>query len=132
MNIQTIREFQTRNFRVVVEAVEDPYVDVSWDETGETQAKLASGEWQYFGVQATVFHRHLGEISRDFLGGCIYADPAEFQDHRQCGAQTRALRAQGSAAICGSYFSDMVRTVCREARQALLAARSVRVREVPA
>jgi hypothetical protein len=125
---ETIREFRTRNFSVIVEALPDDDTDLSWDDTGEVLAKFESGEYVAFCVRARVVHKHLGELAEDYLGGCIYANPAEFEDHRQCAAATRELRAKGSSAVCGSYFADMVRTVCTEARAALRAAQSVYVR----
>ena len=41
MNI--IREFETQNFRVIVEALEDNDVDLSFDETGEVLRDLQDG-----------------------------------------------------------------------------------------
>jgi hypothetical protein len=114
--IQTIREFRTRNFVITVTAVTDDDVDVSFDETGEIARKLQSGELMAFGVEVTAHHKEFGDVAEESLWGCIYESPDEFQDHRACGRRTRELRAQGSKAVCGSYFSDMVRTVCTEAR----------------
>ena len=125
----TIREFRTRHFRVTVEALPDDYTDLSWDDTGEVRAKLESGELQAFCVRARVTHDALGTLAEDYLGDCIYSDPSEFMDHRECAAYTRKLHAEGSSAICGSYFSDMVSQVCREARDALRKARTLYVRE---
>jgi hypothetical protein len=125
----TIREFKTPNFRVVVDAVKDDCTDLSWDDTGEVLAKLESGEYLAFGVRARVFHKDLGEVSADYLGGCIYESIDAFQDHRECGAQTRKLRESGSNAICGSYFHDMITESIREARKAILKAQGIRVRD---
>mgnify|MGYP000243355717 CR=1 FL=1 len=125
--IGTIRAFHTANFSVVVEAIEDNDVDLSFDETGEVIEQLQSGELQAFAVRARVtFKGH--DIAHDYLGGCIYKDFSEFQDHIQCAAETRKLRANGSKAVCGSYFSDMVRNVISEARQEVRKFQSVRVR----
>jgi hypothetical protein len=115
--ICTIREFKTRNFRIIIDAVWDDDLDLSWDDTGEVAAKLETGDLMAFCVRARVFCASMGEVASDFLGGCIYSDPSEFQDHRRCAAETRKLRESGSKAVCGSYFADMVRTVCREARE---------------
>lgn len=52
----------------------------------------------------------------------------EFQDHRRCGAENRRLAAQGVAGRCGSYFAEMIREACREARERIIAMRAVRVR----
>ncbi len=121
--LDTIRTFRTANFDVTIDALEDYDLDLSWDDTGEVLAKLQSGEYVAFCVRARVTHPEFGELATDYLGGCIYASPAEFQDHRECGKHTRELRAKGSNAVCGSYFSDMVKNVCREARLKLLAMR---------
>lgn len=123
-HLGTIREFRTANFRVIIDAIGDLDIDLSWDDTGEVRAKLESGEYVCFTARARVIHPELGELASDYLGGCIYASLAEFEDHRECGKATRELRAQGSDAVCGSYFSDMVRAVCAEARTRLLAMRS--------
>lgn len=133
MNIyETIREFRTPNFTVTVDAVEDPDVDLSWDETGDTLEKLNSGEYVAFAARVRVVHADLGTVGEDYLGGCIYSRIADFQDHRQCAAETRRLRAAGSSAICGSYFADLIKSACAEARQRILsmqaAACSTRVR----
>ena len=103
---QTIREFRTANIRVIVDAIEEYDVDLSWDETGEVLAKLESGEYISFCARARVIHDEHGEIASDYLGGCIYSDVSEFEDHRQCAAETRRLRSEGRNAICGSYFAD--------------------------
>jgi hypothetical protein len=126
--IGTIRRFQTPHFLVIVDALpEDTPVDV--DDDGETAAKVDSGEYVHFIARARVIHRDTGaELASDYLGGCIYAQLADFQDHRQCAAYTRKLRAEGSDAVCGSYFADMVHEVITEAREALTAIQGVRVR----
>lgn len=115
--IGTIREFETRHFRVIVDAVEDPDLDLSFDETGEVMDKLDSGEYIGFSARARVIHDEHGEIASDYLGSCIYDSLSAFEDHRECAEQNRQLRASGSNAVCGSYFADMVKTVCEEARQ---------------
>jgi hypothetical protein len=126
--VGTIREFKTRNFRVIVDAVEDDDLDLSWDDTGEIREKLENGELMNFSVRARVFHKELGELSADYLGGCIYESPADFMDHMECAEQTRKLREQGSDAVCGSYFADMVRQSVKDARKALIAAKGIKVR----
>jgi len=115
--LATIREFKTRNFRVIIDAIPEYFPDLSWDETGEVSEKINAGEYWVFCARARVIHNELGEIASDYLGECIYDSPDAFQDHRECAAYTRKLREQGSHAICGSYFADMVRTVCTEARK---------------
>lgn len=95
--IGTIREFNTRNFRVTVVAQEDYDVDLSFDDTGEVRRKLESGEFVSFQVAVTVTHTPTGiELGADYLGGCIYRDIDEFQDHRECGrVNRRRLRREG-------------------------------------
>lgn len=124
----TIREFKTRNFRVVVDALEDWDTDLSFDETGEVREKLERGEYICFTVRARVFYNGQ-ELAADYLGGCIYENIGAFQDHRECGAETRRLRASGStAAVCGSYFAGMVHGVCKQARKTIQGFHAVRVR----
>lgn len=117
----TIREFNTAQFRVVVDAVPDYTGDCGLpDDDGETLAKIESGEYLVFTARARVLHKTLGEIASDYLGACIYSDPADFQDHRECAKYTRELQAtHGPNHVCGSYFASMVSTVCREARERL-------------
>jgi hypothetical protein len=130
-SIAIIREFRTKQFRVIVDAIpEEEAPDLSWDETGETASKLESGEYVLFCARARVVHDTLGELAVDYLGECIYSSFSAFQDHRLCGAQTRKLRAEGSDAVCGSYFSDMIRSVCLSAREALAKTKNIRVRGV--
>ncbi len=148
--IGTIREFKTQNFHVVVDAVEEFDLDLSWDENGSTREGL----------------------------GCIYKSLADFEDHRECGKQNRAtIRREGRFQVyrkarpyqnclspkdklkkrgfatreraevwakanakeayeifetgkCGSYFADMVSEVCKEARKAIADYKHIRVREV--
>lgn len=87
-SLGTIREFNTRNFRVVVEAEEDWDVDLSFDETGRVRKQLESGELVAFQVAARVYFQG-DEIGADHLGGCIYKNIEAFQDHRECGQENR-------------------------------------------
>ena len=120
-----IREFRTANFRVVVDAIDDDDADLSWDEDGSTRAGLNSGALVLFCARARVFYRGT-EIAADYLGGCVYKSLADFQDHRKCASYTRELRANGGAAVCGSYFADMIAEVISEARRELSARPYVR------
>ncbi len=93
--IGTIREFKTQNFHVVVDAVEEFDLDLSWDENGSTREGLENGSLIAFCARARVFFRGL-EIASDYLGGCIYKSLADFEDHRECGKQNRAtIRREG-------------------------------------
>ena len=126
--LDTIREFKTAHFTVIMDAVEDYDMDLSWDETGEVLQKLKTGEYIGFAARCRVIHDKLGEIGIDYLGGCIYSTIAEFQDHRECKAQTRKNREAGRAAICGSYFSDMIASAISEARTAINTAQHIYIR----
>lgn len=103
-----IRQFKTEHFTVIVDAIEEDSPDLSYDETGETQANIDSGKWILFCARARVIHSEFGELSRDYLGNCVYKSLADF-------AQP-------------GYFTDMVRNVCDMARKQLRAAQSVYVR----
>lgn len=106
--------FATTRFVVKWEVTPSYYVDISWDETGEVQDKLASGLWSSFDSRVVVEldGRVIGE---DYLGGSIYENPSEFRDHI-------GMNARGH----GSYFSDMVREAIKEARKTLADAPHVR------
>lgn len=123
----TIRKFKTANFTVIVDAIEEISPDLSWDEDGSQQEGIESGKYILFCARARVFYNGL-ELASDYLGNCIYESLTRFQDHKECAAYTRKLRAEGSNAICGSYFSDMVKTVCTDARTEFNKLQSVKLR----
>src|SRR6266404_1369086 len=174
--IGTIRECKTQNFHVVVDAVEEFDLDLSWDENGSTRRGLENGTLIAFCARARVFLRGK-EIASDYLGGCIYKSLEDFADHKECGKQNReTIRREGRFQIyrkarpypsclsasdklkkrgfatreraeawaqantkeayeifetgkCGSYFADMVATVCEEARKAVAELKDTYVRE---
>lgn len=109
--LQTLRTFKRGDFTVTARAVEDYDIDTSFDETGEVQRKIDSGEYSVFGVVVTVKHEQLGEVGRDSLWGCIYSSYEEFMDHK-------GIRALGRKDNCnyGSYFSDLISGAISEAR----------------
>ena len=111
----TIWTFDTARFTVVVgyEYEQDP--DLSWDDTGETAAKIDSGEWGNFCFHAKVY---LGaeEIASTSLGNSIHANPSDFRDH---------VGIKQTDPRCGSYFSDMVREVLHDARIVLAERRAL-------
>ena len=116
-SLGTIREFNTEHFRVIVDAVEEHDLDLSWDERGTVAEDINDGHLVAFCARARVI-THTGiELASDYLGNCVYSDISSFEDHRECAAYTREQQAKGSTAVCGSYFSDMVRSVCAEARR---------------
>jgi hypothetical protein len=174
--IGTIREFKTTNFRVVIDAVEEFDLDLSWDEDGSARRGLENGTLIAFCARARVFLRG-SEIASDYLGNCIYKSLEDFADHKECGKQKReTIKREGRFQIyrkarpyqsclsktdklkqrgfstraraeqwaeqntkeayeifetgkCGSYFADMVATVCQEARKTLTEQREVFIRE---
>jgi len=100
-----IREFNTANFIVRVEALPEADTDFSFDESGEVEKKVASGEWVAFTAKASVILKANGaQLAADYLGECIYSTIGDFEDHRF-----------GAA----SYFADMIKTVISDARAVL-------------
>lgn len=125
--IGTIREFKTRNFRVIVDAIEDFAPDLSWDGDGSVREGLESGRFIVFTARARVFLNG-SELSSDYLGECIYESLEAFADHKEVGRENARLAASGEAGRCGSYFHDMVRSVCSDARKTLKAQSAIHVR----
>jgi len=115
MSHETImREFNTKNFRVVASIEPDQDVDTSFDETGETADKIESGEWEAFQTSVVVYWNG-AEIGADYLGGSIYANPEDFfKEHIGLAAKSRA-----DGRNYGCYFPDMVREAISEARKHL-------------
>lgn len=103
----TMWTFKTKRFAVIWRIWPEENPDLSFDETGETQEKVASGEWTCFCSKMSVELDGI-EIGCDYLGESIYANPADFRDHI-------GMNKRGH----GSYFSDMVRAAIAEARTAL-------------
>ena len=115
--------FETASFVVRALIVPDDDVDISFDETGETAEKLASGEWQAFGTIIRVEHAGV-LLGQDSLWGSIYADPREFfTAHRDADPLNRncsIMRAAKGANVCiCHYFPDMVRCAIDDARRTL-------------
>jgi hypothetical protein len=105
--LSNIWTFKTANFTISVDAMEDYDIDLSFDKTGEILEQLEAGQLAGFAVRVTVRDNITGEeLASDYLGGCIYESHESFMNHR-------GIKKQPNA---GSYFSDMVRTVCSEAR----------------
>jgi hypothetical protein len=96
--LATIREFKTKNFKIVITAEEEDFLDLSFDEDGSIAEGLDDGTYVAFCVKAACYYKG-NELATDYLGGCIYRSFEEFQ--------------HGSG-----YFQDMVRRVCDEGRQA--------------
>lgn len=96
-SLGTIREFETDNFRVVVDAVEEQDLDLSWDEDGSQRERLESGSLIAFCARTRVILKTTGqELASDYLGNCIYKSLSAFEDHRECGRQNRKrIKQQG-------------------------------------
>jgi hypothetical protein len=89
-SVGTIREFKTDNFHIIVDAVEESDLDLSWDEDGAQTRELENGSLIAFCARARVFLNSTGqELASDYLGGCIYESLSAFEDHRECGAANR-------------------------------------------
>jgi hypothetical protein len=88
--IDIIREFKTKNFHVVVDAIEEADLDLSFDDDDSTREGLENGSLIAFCARARVFLRGK-EIASDYLGGCIYKSLEDFADHIECGRQNRAV-----------------------------------------
>ena len=117
--IGTMREFTTKNFRVIADAIEDDHIDLSFDDTGDIAKGLDSGKFISFCARVRVFF-HGREIGSEYLGSCIYKSLNDFMDHKECGKQNRKWAKQGKEGRCGSYFHDMIREAIGEARKTLL------------
>lgn len=123
--MDTVWTFNTCNFRVTLECESERDQDLSWADD-ETLEKLESGEWQNLTFKVAIYDRNTGaEIASDYLGNSIYANPADFRDHRACGRANRERAAAGQAGRCGSYFTDMVHNAVAEARAAYAKPRAV-------
>jgi len=106
--LENIYTFHTRNFTIKVDAMEENYPDLSWDETGETAEMIERGDWLCFAVKATLSFRGM-EIAEDYLGNCIHENTRDFRDHLGI-AKHKGV---------GSYFSQMIRNVIEEGRNTL-------------
>lgn len=126
--IGTIREFRTSNFHIIVDAIEDDDLDLSWDDDGSVRNDLNSGNLIAFCARVRVFCQG-NEISSDYLGGCVYSNLDAFQDHKGIRQYARQVSQEhGSPVVVGSYFSDMVRNAISEARATLRELQTIRVR----
>ncbi len=105
-----IWEFNTERFRIVMTAEEEYDLDLSWDDSGEIREKIENGLLEVFCAKCAVYLDGR-EISADYLGECIYETADDFRDHLGLAAKRRA---DGKSYV--SYFSDMVRTAIKEAR----------------
>lgn len=127
--LAVIREFETENFKVIVEALPEYDPDLPFDETGDTARDIDRGALVLFCAHAYVIHKPSGyTLADDYLGNCIYKSYSEFMDHKECGVQNREYEARGESGRCGSYFAGMVKEVCQRARVQLETLKDVKVR----
>ena len=115
-------EFKTKNFAIVLTAEDEWDVDVSWDETGQVAVDIERGDLEVFCAKVAVYFDGR-EIGSDYLGQCIYRDPAEFAtQHRDPNPMNRncsIMRAErGNVSIC-HYFPGMVSEAISNAREFL-------------
>jgi|ERR1700752_259282 len=110
--IGTMREFNTKNFKVVCDALEEDDLDLSFDEDGSTRKGLKSGALMAFVARVRVFFQGK-EVGADYLGGCIYKSLEDFMDHREC-------------------FHYMICEAIGKARKNMLAYQTVRIRNTEA
>lgn len=127
-----LRKFKTKNFTVTVSAFNEPF-DVANSHMEPEQCKdvlesLENGETECFYVQVVVSHVNQGELCSDYLSQCVYAFKGDFMDHKECGKENRKRIAQGDTARCGSYFHDMIKEACSNARAQLRELQSIYVR----
>lgn len=136
--LQTLRTFKTRNFTLVVKAVEDCDLDLSYDESGQDRQGLESGALVAFGVIVTLYCRG-NEVGSDSLWNCIYKSYDDFLDHYGTRPRTRQFQAKENRkarrekrephiVCCGSYFSDMVHGAVAEARKTMADFANIRLR----
>jgi hypothetical protein len=107
---ETMWTFKTARFEVRWEVQpEYGYRYDGDDPEGEVQAKLDAGDYVAF-VSKVAVYLDGEEVTADYLGGSVYEHDkvATFRDHI-------GMNAGGY----GSYFSDMVREACRDARKVL-------------
>ncbi len=123
----TIRTFKTKNFTIIIDAIEEDSPDFSWDATGEVLEKVERGDYLCFTARVRVL-LHGREIGVDYLGNCIYESFDKFMDHWECGKQNRTWAKQGKKGRCRSYFKDMIHAAITEARKELKEAQTVKVR----
>lgn len=126
-SLRTMREFKTKNFRVVADAIEEDDLDLSFDDTGEVREGLETGKFIAFVARVRVYFKG-NEVGTDYLGGCIYKSFEDFMDHKECGKQNREYERKGESGRCGSYFHDMIREACSEARKTIASYRRVYIR----
>jgi hypothetical protein len=123
MNWTTMWEFHTRNLNVkwqVTPCDIDP-ADSFCDE--DDIANVRNGTWEWFDSRMVVTFRDGTMLGDDYLGGSAYVNVSDFRDHLGIRAKSREDEHN-----YGSYFSDMVREACRDARKRLAAMDAIKLR----
>lgn len=95
----TIRALNTAQFSVVVNALPDPDLDLSWDDDGSVSAAVEAGDSVAFMAQVQVIGPFSDVVATSYLGGCVYGS---FREFRSC-----------------PYCRDMIREAVAEARETL-------------
>jgi len=113
MNWYRVREFNTRNFSVILDCEPEQSPDLSWMDT-EVKDKVESGQWHCVTFRVRVIYRG-HELATQYLGNSVYEDVRDF------GREHIGIRPYGRllGAKCGSYYADMVRTAVAAARKAV-------------
>ena len=112
-HLENIYSFKTANFVLEVNALTEHDPDFSFDETGDILNKVNNGELLVFCAQCVIYTNDFDrtEIASTYLGDCIYKEYRDFRDHLGINKKSKADNRN-----YGSYFSDMVRETCKEAR----------------
>lgn len=113
---ETLWAFSTANFRVEWQVSPCTDLDLSFDDTGETAEKIASGEWLAFDSAVRVFYRG-AEVGCDYLGQSIYEDPRDFRDHIGLSEIASKAKARKNLAEAKADFAKRI-AYCRGKRVA--------------
>lgn len=110
MEWEFVWQFQTANFRIMWDIAPEQEPDFSFDDTGETAEKVASGVWTCFTSRVTVLYLPtLQTLGVSYLGNSIYENPRDFRK--------------------SGYLLDMVREACAESRRMLANLHSIHIRK---
>lgn len=121
--MDTVWTFETARFTIALELTPCDYLDLTWDETGETADMIDRGIWEAFDSRVVVYLDGR-EVGSDSLGQSIYERPSDFwEGHRAADPMDRnctIMRAARGGNVCiGHYFPDMVREAIADARRTL-------------
>lgn len=131
-NTETVWEFETARFRVVLEIEpENCYQYDGDDKGGKIQAKIDDGEYVAFQSAVRVFLDGI-EVGADYLGGSVYdaRKVSEFWTaHRTSKPRYRnTLKNKARNTCIGRYFPGMVSEAIGEARKQIAKLGAVKVR----